>query len=140
MARGGKLLARAFRSAGAYRNEGGEELGWHTAMVERVITRNAKAGDVSQLIDILPAGAPTRCTVRQGWMARFPATSDEERAGYEAIYEQVHAAVRDEDFAMLPSCGEGVRQGQHEHMVIGRNEIGVQHMVRVLAGLGVNLG
>lgn len=49
-------------------------------------------------------------------------------------------AYRNEDFAMLPSCGEGVRQGQHEHMVIGRNEIGVQHMVRVLAGLGVNLG
>jgi SnoaL-like domain len=38
-------------------------------------------------------------------------------------------------------CGEGVRQGQHDHMVIGRNEIGVQHMIRVFAQeLGVALG
>ena len=34
---------------------------------------------------------------------------------------------------MLPSCGDGVRNGQHDAMVIGRNEIGVQHMVRTLA-------
>ena len=60
---------------------------------------------------------------------------------YAGIFAQVHAAVRDEDFAMLPQCGEGVRRGQHEHMVIGRNEIGVQHMVRVMAGhLGIALG
>ncbi|BCQ08380.1 hypothetical protein JMUB5695_01810 [Mycobacterium heckeshornense] len=42
-------------------------------------------------------------------------------------------AVRDEDFAMLPQCGHGVRRGPHDHMVIGRNEIGVQHMIRVIA-------
>jgi choline monooxygenase len=94
-----------------------------------------------EIIDLLPAAEPTRCTVRHGWMARFPATTDEQREMYDSVYEQVHAAVRDEDFAMLPSCGEGVRQGQHEHMVIGRNEIGVQHMVRVLAAeIGVALG
>ena len=41
---------------------------------------------------------------------------------------------------MLPQCGEGVRQGQHDHMIIGRNEIGVQHMIRVFAqDLGVAL-
>ena len=56
------------------------------------------------------------------------------------IFDAVHAAVRDEDFAMLPQCGEGVRHGQHDHMIIGRNEIGVQHMIRVLAEqLGVAL-
>jgi len=40
---------------------------------------------------------------------------------------------------MLPQCGEGSCQGQHEHMLIGRNEIGVQHLVRTFAaalGLG----
>jgi hypothetical protein len=56
------------------------------------------------------------------------------------VFETVHAAVRDEDFAMLPQCGEGVRYGQHDHMIIGRNEIGVQHMIRVFAQeLGVAL-
>jgi hypothetical protein len=28
------------------------------------------------------------------------------------------------DFVVLPQCGEGVRHGQHDHMIIGRNEIG----------------
>ena len=93
-----------------------------------------------EIIDILPAGAPTRCTVRHSWMGRTPATTDEQRAAYDAIYESVHAAVRDEDFTMLPQCGEGVRHGQHDHMIIGRNEIGVQHMIEVFAQeLGVAL-
>jgi hypothetical protein len=83
-----------------------------------------------ELIDLLPAGAPTRCTLRHGWMSRFPAGSDEERAGYDDLFDQVHAAVRDEDFGMLPQCGEGIRRGQHDHMLIGRNEIGVQHVIR----------
>lgn len=93
-----------------------------------------------EIIDILPAGAPTRCTVRHSWMARVPPTTDEQRAVYDEIFQSVHAAVRDEDFAMLPQCGEGVRHGQHDHMIIGRNEIGVQHMIKVFAQeLGVAL-
>lgn len=93
-----------------------------------------------EIIDILPAGEPTRCTVRHSWMGRVPATTDDMKAGYDAVYEGVHAAVRDEDFAMLPQCGEGVRHGQHDHMIIGRNEIAVQHMIKVLAQeLGVAL-
>jgi len=86
-----------------------------------------------EMIDILPAGSPTKCTVRHGWMAKGPWQTAEERAGYESLYELVHAAVRGEDFGMLPQCGEGIRQGQHEHMLIGRNEIGVQHVVRTFA-------
>ncbi|HUB54207.1 MAG TPA: aromatic ring-hydroxylating dioxygenase subunit alpha [Mycobacterium sp.] len=93
-----------------------------------------------EIIDLLPDGEPTRCTVRHSWMGRLPATTDDMRAGYDAVFEGVHAAVRDEDFAMLPQCGEGVRHGQHDHMIIGRNEIGVQHMIRVFAQeLGVAL-
>jgi choline monooxygenase len=104
-----------------------------------LILANSNVG--VEVIDILPAGSPTRCTVRHSWLARIPATSDEQRGAYDMIYEAVHAAVRDEDFAMLPQCGEGVRHGQHDHMVIGRNEIGVQHMIKVFAAeLGVALG
>jgi nitrite reductase/ring-hydroxylating ferredoxin subunit len=88
-----------------------------------------------ELIDILPAPADPigRCVVRHGWMAREPATDDATRAGYHELYEAVHAAVRDEDFGMLPQCGEGIRRGQHDHAVIGRNEPAVQHVVRTLA-------
>jgi hypothetical protein len=67
-------------------------------------------------------------------MARVPATTDAQRAGYDALFELVHAAVRDEDFGMLPQCGDGILHGQHDHMLIGRNEIGVQHVVRTFAG------
>ncbi len=66
-------------------------------------------------------------------MAKLPAETDDDRAGYDLLFEQVHAAVRDEDFGMLPQCGDGIRNGQHDHMLIGRNEIGVQHVVRSLA-------
>ena len=93
-----------------------------------------------EVIDILPAGEPTRCSVRHSWMGRVPATNDEMRAVYDEVYDNVHAAVVDEDFAMLPQCGEGVRHGQHDHMIVGRNEIGVQHMIKVFAQeLGVAL-
>ena len=57
-----------------------------------------------ELIDILPGDDPGTCTVRHGWMAREPATDEATRAGYHALYEAVHQAVRDEDFAMLPSA------------------------------------
>ncbi|MGW4368735.1 aromatic ring-hydroxylating oxygenase subunit alpha [Nocardia takedensis] len=94
-----------------------------------------------EVIDILPEKSATRCRVRHSWMARYPATTPEQTELYDGIFAQVHAAVRDEDFAMLPQCGQGVRHGQHEHMVIGRNELGVQHMIRVMADkLGVALG
>ena len=104
-----------------------------------LILANSSVG--VEIIDILPAGSPTRCTVRHSWLARHPAVDDETRAGYDMIFDAVHAAVRDEDFVMLPQCGEGVRHGQHDHIIIGRNEIGVQHMIRVFAQeLGVALG
>ena len=34
-----------------------------------------------EIIDMLPEGEPTRCTVRHSWMGRMPATNDEMRAG-----------------------------------------------------------
>jgi hypothetical protein len=34
---------------------------------------------------------------------------------------------------VLPQCGEGVRHGQHDHIIIGRNEIGVQHMIKAFS-------
>lgn len=84
----------------------------------------------TELIDILPGEAPGTCTVVHGWMATTPAADEATLAGYRELYELVHAAVRDEDFTMLPSCGDGLRHAQHDHVVIGRNEPGVQNVVR----------
>jgi phenylpropionate dioxygenase-like ring-hydroxylating dioxygenase large terminal subunit len=94
----------------------------------------------AELIDILPGDDPVSCTVQHGWMATVPAADDATRAGYEDLFAEVHAAVRDEDFAMLPSCGAGIRHGQHDHMLIGRNEPGVQNVVRAFSdALGLGL-
>ena len=46
-----------------------------------LILANSSVG--VEVIDILPAGSPTRCTVRHSWLARVPAADDEMRAGYE---------------------------------------------------------
>ncbi|MEO3784022.1 aromatic ring-hydroxylating dioxygenase subunit alpha [Actinocorallia sp. B10E7] len=94
-----------------------------------------------EIIDLLPHDGPTTCTVRHSWMGITPAADDATLAMYQDVYENVHAAVRDEDFLMLPSCGDGVRNGQHDHMLIGRNEIGVQHMIHTMADvLDIDLG
>jgi nitrite reductase/ring-hydroxylating ferredoxin subunit len=100
----------------------------------------------AELIDILPSVGgtgtpePARCTVRHGWASRRQATSDTEVAAFEQLYDQVHAALRDEDFGVLPQCGRAIASAQHEEMIIGRNEIGVQHVVRTFCqALGVNL-
>jgi nitrite reductase/ring-hydroxylating ferredoxin subunit len=94
-----------------------------------------------EIIDILPGDDPGSCSLRHGWMAAVPAGDDEAtRTGYQDLYELVHAAVRDEDFALLPGCGQTMREGQFDHLVIGRNEPGVQNVVRVLAAaLGLDL-
>jgi len=94
----------------------------------------------TEIIDILPGEAPGSCVVQHGWMATTPAPDDATRAGYWELYELVHAAVRDEDFTMLPSCGDGIRHAQHHHLVIGRNEPGVQNVVRAFVEtLGLDL-
>ncbi len=94
-----------------------------------------------EIIDILPGDDPTSCSLRHGWMATVPAGDDETtRAGYQELYEAVHAAVRDEDFALLPGCGQTTREGQFDHLVIGRNEPGVQNVVRGFASaVGLDL-
>ncbi|GAA3205231.1 aromatic ring-hydroxylating dioxygenase subunit alpha [Actinocorallia longicatena] len=125
-------------SAGGDRDPG-SNMGIIYWVYPNLILANSPVG--VEIIDLLPHDGPTTCTVRHGWMGTAPAGDEATRAMYQDVYEQVHAAVRDEDFAMLPLCGEGVRNAQHDHMIIGRNEIGVQHMIRTMAdALGIDLG
>ncbi|OHU42950.1 (2Fe-2S)-binding protein [Mycobacteroides chelonae] len=104
-----------------------------------IILANSPVG--VEIIDVLPsADNPMHSSVRHAWMAKVPAATDEDRANYDALYELAHAAFKDEDFAMLPQCGQAVLHAQQDHMVIGRNEMGVQHMIKLFAEkLGIAL-
>ena len=54
-------------------------------MYPNLILANSPVG--VEIIDILPAGDPIRCTVRHSWMGRVPAASDDMRAGYDAVFD-----------------------------------------------------
>ncbi len=85
------------------------------------------------LTEILPGAGSFDCVVRQTWIVRNAPVDDAERAAYEAQFERIHHALHDQDFGVLPGVGRAIRHAQHEHMLIGRNEVAVQHMVRTLA-------
>ena len=68
-----------------------------------------------------------------GWQEFLQRQTTSERAMPISLSRYMPPFRRDEDFGMLPQCGDAIRHGQHDHMIIGRNEIGVQHVVRSLA-------
>lgn len=49
------------------------------------------------------------------------------RSGAEAVFDYAHATVRDEDYALAERIQANYSTGLREHLVIGRNEPGVQH-------------
>jgi choline monooxygenase len=87
-----------------------------------------------EVIDILPGEDPVSCSVLHGLLSSTPLVGDDKAtAGYLDLFGLVHAALVDEDFGLLPSCGAGIRYGQHDHQLIGRNEPAVQNVVRQFA-------
>ncbi len=54
-------------------------------MYPNLILANSPVG--VEIIDMLPEGEPTRCTVRHSWMGRIPAIDDDMRALYDTVYE-----------------------------------------------------
>jgi len=78
------------------------------------------------------SGAGKSTTFHQNaW--RFPLTSDEDRAGAEAVFEYAHHTVRDEDYALATKLQRNLDTGLQEFLVFGRNEPGVQHRAATLA-------
>jgi len=58
----------------------------------------------------------------------------------DAVMNASWEAVYDEDRPLLEKLGQAVRNSSQEHLIIGRNEIGVQHIAKTIAGqLGYDL-
>lgn len=85
-----------------------------------------------EIFRIYPGERPgTSVTFHQNaW--RQPLTSDEARAGAEAVFDYAHHTVRDEDYALATKLQRNLETGLSEFLVFGRNEPGVQHRAAVL--------
>jgi hypothetical protein len=84
------------------------------------------------LVQFLPGAEPDLCTLRHTSLARRPALSASERENYLGIWDAVTALFTGEDAAALERAGDGVAHTARDHFIVGRNEPGVQNMVRTL--------
>lgn len=55
-----------------------------------------------------------------------------ERSGYDGIREAISAVFTGEDAAALERVGDGIAYSARDWLVIGRNEPGVQNIIRTL--------
>lgn len=107
----------SFASSSAFAVEGGPKAEPHT----RIFSNQVWPGDSPEtsvtisraLIDIDFIGTPMEDEVRN-WAANS------------------HNLVRTEDYPMVQTTQDNLNSGGQEHFVIGRNEIGVQHLHRAL--------
>jgi len=84
------------------------------------------------LVQFQPGSDPGSCLMRHTSLARRPSLTDAERAGYEGLFEILSGVFTGEDAAALERVGEGLAHTARGHLLIGRNEPGVQHMIRTL--------
>lgn len=86
------------------------------------------------LIQIQPGADPGSCTLRHTSLARRPSLTESEREVYEGIWEILSAVFTGEDVVALERAGDGIAHSARDHLLIGRNEPGVQNIIRVLRG------
>ena len=98
-----------------------------------VLTHQAATID---LVQFLPGAAPGACTMRHTCLARRPSLGVVEREHYRAVFEAITAVFTGEDAAALERAGDGLAHSAREHLLIGRNEPGVQNIVRTLQAAG----
>lgn len=94
------------------------------------------ASPMVDLIQFQPGDDPMSCVMRHTSLARRPSLSEAERKEYAGLWEILSAVFTGEDAAALERAGEGLAHTARDHLLIGRNEPGVQHIVRVLRAAG----
>lgn len=96
----------------------------------------------AQMIEVLPVydGANDRTRIRSTFIGYTKAENAEQRELLDLAVDIIWKAVYDEDRPVLGLIGESIRNSTQDHVLIGRNEIGVQHMIKTISGqLGCDL-
>ena len=83
-----------------------------------------------------PGGDQGSCVLRHTSLARRASLPESERPEYEAIWEAVSCVFLGKDGAALERPGEGLACSTREFLLIGRNEPGMQSIVRTLSAAG----
>ena len=86
------------------------------------------------LVQFQPGAEPGVCSMRHTSLARRPSLSEVERRHYDRIWQAISAVFTGEDVAALERAGDGIAHSGREHLLIGRNEPGVQNIIRTLRG------
>ncbi|MGI9592238.1 MAG: aromatic ring-hydroxylating oxygenase subunit alpha [Myxococcota bacterium] len=84
------------------------------------------------LIQLQPGADPGSCILRHTLLARRPSLSESEREDYTRLWELLGAVFTGEDGAVLERAGDGIAHTARDHLLIGRNEPGVQNIIRTL--------
>jgi len=80
-----------------------------------------------ELFRIYPSGEPGRSiTVHQN-STPLDISDDSVAAGAQAVFDYAHATVRDEDYRLVAGLQANLGSGARDHLLIGRNEPGLQH-------------
>ncbi len=84
------------------------------------------------LVQFQPGADPGSCCLRHTLLARRASLSEAERRDYMGIWEMLSAVFTGEDVAALERAGDGIAHSARDHLVIGKNEPGVQNVIRTL--------
>jgi phenylpropionate dioxygenase-like ring-hydroxylating dioxygenase large terminal subunit len=92
------------------------------------------------LVQFQPGADPHSCIMRHTSLARRPFLTEAERAGYDSLFEILTGVFTGEDATALERVGEGLAHTARDHLLIGRNEPGVQHMIQTLQAARLERG
>ncbi len=91
---------------------------------------------IAQIIQVLPtySGADDETLVRSTFLTFEDLNDPQGMATARGAIDASWEAVYEEDRPILIKLGEAVRHSSQETIVVGRNEVGVQHMIKTIAG------
>ncbi len=91
---------------------------------------------IAQIIQVLPtySGADDETLVRSTFLTFEDLNDPQGLAAARGAIDASWEAVYEEDRPILIKLGEAVRCSSQETIVVGRNEVGVQHMIKTIAG------
>lgn len=88
------------------------------------------------LIQIQPGADPGSSMLRHTSLARRSSLAEEELKEYMRLWKTLDAVFTVEDVAALERSGDGLTHSAREYLLIGKNEPGIQNMVRRLQAEG----